>query len=193
MSDTGIGIPPERMDRLFKSFSQVDSSTTRRFGGTGLGLVITKRLVDLMGGDVTVTSTPGEGTAFAVELPFEEADKPNTPDKDQMLATVKGARVLVVDDNQTNLTILGERLRGWGIEPTLKDTPEDALTALERRNVWRGDHRFQNAWDERARLRFGPCKNNRVRQHPQRSSIAPYRFWITKRGRNGTRRGLSRI
>lgn len=128
--DTGIGIPPERMDRLFKSFSQVDSSTTRRFGGTGLGLVITKRLVDLMGGEVTVTSTPGKCSTFAVELPFEEADKPNTPDKDHMLAAVKGARVLVVDDNQTNLTILGERLRGWGIEPTLKDTPEAALAAL---------------------------------------------------------------
>ncbi|MEM9031150.1 MAG: response regulator, partial [Pseudomonadota bacterium] len=133
--DTGIGIPEDRMDRLFKSFSQVDSSTTRRFGGTGLGLIITKRLVDLMGGEISVESTVGEGTTFTIDLPFSVADRPSTPAMDEMLSVVRGARVLVVDDHQTNLTILGERLRGWDIEPVLFNTPIAALEALEATGV----------------------------------------------------------
>ena len=133
--DTGIGIPEDRMDRLFKSFSQVDSSTTRRFGGTGLGLIITKRLVDLMGGQTSVVSTVGEGTTFTVDLPFTLTDRPSTPAMDEMLSVVRGARVLVVDDHQTNLTILGERLRDWNIEPILFDAPGEALKMLTTSGV----------------------------------------------------------
>lgn len=128
--DTGIGIPEDRMDRLFKSFSQVDASTTRRFGGTGLGLVITKRLVELMNGEIAVESTPGEGTTFTIDLPFEEAEAPQTPAVDEMLKLVTGKRVMVVDDHKTNLTILGERLRGWGITPELEADPVVALQKL---------------------------------------------------------------
>lgn len=133
--DTGIGIPPDRMDRLFKSFSQVDSSTTRRFGGTGLGLVITKRLVDLMGGEISVESLPGAGTTFTIDMPFVAAPRPAKTAKEELLPAIKGARVLVVDDNQTNLTILGERLRGWGISPELVSRPQDALDFVEKRPV----------------------------------------------------------
>ncbi len=133
--DTGIGIPENRMDRLFKSFSQVDTSTTRRFGGTGLGLVITKRLVELMGGEISVSSRVGKGTTFTIDLPFTPAERPSTPGMDEMLAAVRGRKVLVVDDNQTNLKILGERLRGWDIHPELCDHPQTALEILRTISV----------------------------------------------------------
>jgi signal transduction histidine kinase len=69
--DTGIGIPPEHLDRLFKPFSQVDASTSRRFGGTGLGLALTREFCRLMGGEISVSSQPGMGTEFVIELPAE--------------------------------------------------------------------------------------------------------------------------
>lgn len=128
--DTGIGIPADRMDRLFKSFSQVDASTSRRFGGTGLGLVITQRLIELMGGTITVESTPDVGTTFSVLLPFVETEIPATGNLSDMLALVKDRRILVVDDNPTNLTIAGERLLGWDIQPELADSPEKAMRLL---------------------------------------------------------------
>ena len=129
--DTGIGIPKDRMDRLFKSFSQIDTSTTRRFGGTGLGLVITQRLVSLMGGEISVESTPDVGTVFTVLLPFTATELPPATDQSEMLALVKDRRILVVDDNATNLTILGERLLGWDIQPELASSPKQALSLLK--------------------------------------------------------------
>ncbi|MCY1126516.1 response regulator [Frigidibacter sp. RF13] len=128
--DTGIGIPADRMDRLFKSFSQVDASTTRRYGGTGLGLVITKRLVELMGGTIGVESVPGEGTTFAFTLPCEVAELPDRLDRAAMLETIKGSRILVVDDNRTNQLILNERFRAWELLPTAVGSPETALKLL---------------------------------------------------------------
>ena len=131
--DTGIGIPEDRMDLLFRSFSQIDASTTRRFGGTGLGLVITKRLVELMNGQISVDSTVGVGTSFTIELPFRPAPRPETPALDDMLRAVAGARVLVLDDNQTNRAILEERLRGWGLSVVLCEDPQSALDVLKTR------------------------------------------------------------
>ncbi|MCW3784742.1 response regulator [Defluviimonas salinarum] len=128
--DTGIGIPPDRMDRLFKSFSQVDASTTRRYGGTGLGLVITKRLVELMGGEITVSSQLGVGTTFAFTLPFEVAPPPDRSQRDHSLARIKGHRVLVVDDNRTNRLILTERLRAWQLVAKATGSPNEALDWL---------------------------------------------------------------
>ncbi|MEM8957859.1 MAG: response regulator [Pseudomonadota bacterium] len=135
VTDTGIGIPSDRMDRLFKSFSQIDASTTRRFGGTGLGLVITKRLVELMEGEISVESKVGQGTTFTIDLPYQAAERPVTPEKDEMLGVVAGRRVMVVDDHQTNLTILGERLRSWGVEPVLVEAPAEALEILKDTKV----------------------------------------------------------
>lgn len=134
--DTGIGIPTDRMDRLFKSFSQIDASTTRRFGGTGLGLVITQRLVTLMGGEISVESTQGVGTTFTVHLPFVDTVLPPAQNQSEMLDLVRNRSVLVVDDNATNLRILGERLLGWDIQPELANSPEKALKLL------RNDVRF---------------------------------------------------
>lgn len=100
--NTGNGIPADRMDRLFRSFSQIDASTTRRYGGTGLGLVITKRLVKLMGGEIRVESEVGRGSTFSFMLPLEVAALPDRTARRKQLEAIRGKSVLVVDDNRTN-------------------------------------------------------------------------------------------
>ncbi|MEO0402359.1 MAG: response regulator, partial [Pseudomonadota bacterium] len=127
--DTGIGIPPDRMNRLFKSFSQVDASTTRKYGGTGLGLAITKRLVELMGGEIKVQSQVGVGTEFSFELEVEAAPAPNREVREARIANLKGKRALIVDDNRSNRMILLEKLHHWGLEAIALPSPQDALDA----------------------------------------------------------------
>jgi PAS domain S-box-containing protein len=135
--DTGIGIPQDRMDRLFRSFTQVDSSTTRRYGGTGLGLAISKRLVEMMGGGLRVESRAGEGSTFcfdiAVELPADisGADGVHHGSGRHLDATqLTGKSVLIVDDNQTNLTILSHQLERWGVAVTAYLRGIEALAAV---------------------------------------------------------------
>jgi PAS domain S-box-containing protein len=129
--DTGIGIPPDRMDRLFTSFSQVDASTTRKFGGTGLGLAISKRLVDLMGGTISVESEQQKGSTFRISLPVLEVDVPQKIALDDGLAHLAGKRVLVVDDNATNREIVTRHARSWGMEPLAVELPSEALALIE--------------------------------------------------------------
>ena len=129
--DTGIGIAPERMDRLFASFSQVDASTTRRFGGTGLGLAISKRLVELMGGTISVESEPGGGSNFRIALPVTEAEVPSQIPHDEGRAHLAGARILIVDDNATNREIVTRHARSWGAEPVAVELPSEALALVE--------------------------------------------------------------
>jgi PAS domain S-box-containing protein len=124
--DTGIGIPQDRMDRLFASFTQVDASTTRRYGGTGLGLAISKRLVELMGGTMSVQSEEGAGSTFEIELKAQEADVPARIDDG--LPRLAGKRLLVVDDNATNREIVIRQAQTWGMEPVAVEGP---LAALE--------------------------------------------------------------
>ncbi len=128
--DTGIGIPADRMERLFKSFSQVDASTTRRYGGTGLGLVISKRLVELMGGEISVESTLGKGTVFRFTLPGEVAQIPDKISRDAQLAAIRGSNILIVDDNRTNRLILSEKFRAWELLPRAIGGPEEALEVI---------------------------------------------------------------
>lgn len=130
VADTGIGIPSDRMDRLFKSFSQVDASTSRRYGGTGLGLAISKRLVELMGGEIKVESDVGVGTKFSFELPAEISVVPDRQAREQQVSRLKGSRVLIVDDNRTNRLILSEKLRGWEIEAEALESPVQALEQI---------------------------------------------------------------
>jgi PAS domain S-box-containing protein len=129
--DTGIGIPPDRIDRLFTSFSQVDASTTRRFGGTGLGLAISKRLVELMGGTISVESEPGSGSTFRVALPVTVAEVPSQIRPEEGLPQLAGKRVLVVDDNATNREIVTRHARSWGMEPIAVELPAEALALVE--------------------------------------------------------------
>jgi signal transduction histidine kinase/DNA-binding response OmpR family regulator/HAMP domain-containing protein len=134
--DTGIGIPGDRMDRLFRSFSQVDASTTRRFGGTGLGLAISQRLVERMGGKIEVSSEVGAGSTFSFELSMQPCNPPTVANQRRQIAALKGARVLVVDDNGTNRRILEERLRAWGVVPETDSLPREALQRLKRGDMF---------------------------------------------------------
>jgi signal transduction histidine kinase/CheY-like chemotaxis protein len=128
VSDTGIGIPPDRLDHLFESFSQVDASTTRTYGGTGLGLAISRRLAEAMHGTLTVRSTAGEGSVFALEVPLPRGRE--TEDQTRVVpAELPGRRVLVVDDNPTNRRILRAQLESWGV---LVDDEGDPRVALRR-------------------------------------------------------------
>ncbi|HEY2965606.1 MAG TPA: GAF domain-containing protein [Actinomycetota bacterium] len=129
--DTGVGIPPDRIDRLFQSFTQVDASTSRRFGGTGLGLAISRRLAELMGGTVTAESSgvPGEGSAFHVT--FEAGVTDMTPTALRRDGSYAGRRALIVDDNATNLLLMTALLSAWGVETTTASSGEEALAAIE--------------------------------------------------------------
>ena len=127
ISDTGIGISPEQQGRLFSPFVQADGSTTRRFGGSGLGLTISKNLVELMGGSLELQSTLGEGSRFLIRIPFTpQADTGEPPQADGL----DGRRMLAVDDHPTNLEILGHYLRGWGVHYDCVSRAAEALTHL---------------------------------------------------------------
>ncbi len=134
--DSGIGIAPENLSKLFHSFSQADASTTRRFGGTGLGLAICKRLVELMGGQIGVDSTPGQGSCFWFELPCDEAAESDLPKQDvvsldEVLAALSGLHVLLVDDNRLNQEVALQFLRRAGITATVANDGAEALSKLE--------------------------------------------------------------
>ncbi|QHM75486.1 Signal transduction histidine-protein kinase BarA [Mixta theicola] len=127
--DTGIGIPAEKQQLIFESFSQADTSTTRRYGGTGLGLTISARLVEIMGGALTVYSEPGEGSVFSFSLPLPEQAQPGAPLNISPL--LSGLNVLVVDDNATNRRLMRDMLRNMGIRPMTTSSAAEAQALLE--------------------------------------------------------------
>ena len=133
VSDTGVGIRPEKLDSVFESFTQADTSTTRKYGGTGLGLTISRRLVEMMGGRIWVESEFGKGSAFHFTLemePEQELEHP-VPAEASLAGVLKGTTVLVVDDNRTNRRILEGLLTNWGMKPTLVPGGNLALAALQ--------------------------------------------------------------
>ncbi|MBL4676213.1 MAG: response regulator [Mucilaginibacter sp.] len=132
--DTGIGIPKDKAHKLFTAFSQVDTSTTRKYGGTGLGLAICKRLVNLMNGDVSVTSELNKGSrfVFTVELSAGSVHAPLLKETDSVL--LQGKKILIVDDNLTNLQILKRQFKNWKIEPVVTHSGTEALHALSYEN-----------------------------------------------------------
>lgn len=131
VEDTGIGIEPEACAKIFDSFAQADNSTTRKFGGTGLGLTISRRLVELMGGELQLASEVGKGTAFYFELEMQvpESARQSEPQNRQRF---QGVRVLVVDDNETNRSILSSQLARWGMKVTLAADGPSALETIVR-------------------------------------------------------------
>ncbi|TVR46531.1 MAG: response regulator, partial [Puniceicoccaceae bacterium] len=123
--DTGVGIPPERLDRLFQPFTQVDASITRKYGGTGLGLTISKQIIELMGGEIRVDSEQGRGTTFSFNLTLaveaeQEAGSATVTD-------LEGKRVLVCDDNATNRDVFAGMLKRWGMETVTCPDGEEVL------------------------------------------------------------------
>ncbi len=128
VTDTGIGIDESLRGRLFKKFSQADSSITRKFGGTGLGLAICRQLTDLIGGEIGVVSQVGKGSTFWMQLPLEKAASssvPELPQRDKL-------SVLIIDDIKSNLEILGRQLGLYGIKVRIADDGFEALAELER-------------------------------------------------------------
>ncbi|GGS48163.1 hypothetical protein GCM10010156_03660 [Planobispora rosea] len=134
--DTGIGIPADRMDRLFRSFSQVDASTTRRYGGTGLGLVISKRLATAMGGDLTVESEVGAGSTFTLTATLAACPEHPEPEPPPVAVELAGCSALVVDDNATNRHVLRRQLTSWGMRCTDVGSPGEAVELLAAGRVY---------------------------------------------------------
>ena len=133
VSDTGIGIAKENHAAIFDPFTQADGSTTRRFGGTGLGLTISRRLVELMGGTIGIESELGLGTQIYVTLPFEiRSPSATAAPQDAGPRDLVGLDVLVVDDNATNRRILEDILTAWGMRPIMVDGGLAAIEALDR-------------------------------------------------------------
>lgn len=131
VSDTGLGIPPDRLENIFERFIQAEESTARRFEGTGLGLAISKQLVEMMGGRIWAESRVGQGSTFHFTIKTREIqDTVRTQVEDA--PELKGLQVLLVDDNSTNLMILREEVSAWGLVPVEADSGIKALAALDQ-------------------------------------------------------------
>jgi CheY-like chemotaxis protein/HPt (histidine-containing phosphotransfer) domain-containing protein len=134
--DTGIGIPVDRLARLFKSFSQADASTTRYYGGTGLGLAISKRLAELMGGKMWVESVPQKGSTFQFTLPLQAVPGAPPPALEAPEPRLADLRLLIVDDSATNRRILTLQARKWGMVPRDAQSGAEALEWLRAGEVF---------------------------------------------------------
>lgn len=128
--DTGIGIAPDKLSRLFKAFSQVDSSTTRKYGGTGLGLIIAQKLIGLMGGEITVESLQGAGTSFGFAIGSQIAQQSMRQYANASQSVLTGKKVLIADDNATNRSILKTQLEQWSMHSVLASSGSEALEIL---------------------------------------------------------------
>ena len=131
MRDTGIGIPEHLQDRLFTAYAQADPSVPRLYGGSGLGLTICKRLVGLMGGEIRLSSRPGEGTVFDLDA-GRGADARGAPGSAPAVAEIAGTQLLIVDGTATTRTMLQARTRSWGIAAQVAGSGAAALAALQR-------------------------------------------------------------
>ncbi|HWD38975.1 MAG TPA: response regulator, partial [Fimbriimonas sp.] len=133
VSDTGIGIPADRRSAIFESFTQADGSTTRRYGGTGLGLTICRQLVEMMGGQIGVSSELGAGSTFWIEMNLVKQARMVLPSV--FSADIQHKRILIVDDNATNRRILHEHLRSWNCKAVEAEGGAEAMSILAAEEV----------------------------------------------------------
>ncbi len=129
VTDTGCGIPDEKLKAIFQEFEQVDGSSQRKHNGAGLGLAISKKMIEAMGGSITVESEVGKGSSFTVRLPFA-VDEEAMAKRESRSFSFRGARAIIVDDNPVNRTILKEQLSSWGLAADVAESADDALKAL---------------------------------------------------------------
>ncbi|MEO7213951.1 two-component regulator propeller domain-containing protein [Mucilaginibacter sp.] len=134
IKDTGIGISADKLHRLFKAFSQVDSSTTRQYGGTGLGLVISEQLVKLMGGEINVESEIGKGSTFHFSMFAQQSLQSDLTQINHTMNGFENSRILIVDDNDTNRRILKGQLEQWKLSPVVVNSGGEALNTLSEHN-----------------------------------------------------------
>ncbi|MEM7730365.1 MAG: ATP-binding protein, partial [Pseudomonadota bacterium] len=132
IADTGIGIPEDKLATIFNQFEQADNTTTRRYGGTGLGLTITQQLIEAMGGHIVVTSTVGEGSTFTVELGFPLSDQPSRPKSEPSNRLSSKTPVLIVDDLDTPRKILSQQLERFGASPVCASDADEAFGIMMR-------------------------------------------------------------
>ena len=132
VTDTGIGIAPDKLDAVFESFVQGDSSITRKYGGTGLGLTISKKLVELMGGCIEVTSHLGQGTRFFFTIPFETPQEPPSEMPSLSLRSLKGVKTLIVDDNPANRFLAGQLLSVRGLRVVEYESGRAGVEEIQR-------------------------------------------------------------
>lgn len=132
VTDTGIGIPAEKCATLFDRFTQVDASVTRKYGGTGLGLAICKQLCGLMGGDIRVTSTPGEGSRFEFTIAFDQGQAIQTPERaiSEKMLRDRQLKLLIVDDNEVNRRVVGQQLKTLTSDVHFSENADDALAKI---------------------------------------------------------------
>jgi CheY-like chemotaxis protein/anti-sigma regulatory factor (Ser/Thr protein kinase) len=179
VSDTGIGLSQDQIDKLFEAFSQADTSTTRKYGGTGLGLTISKRLVDMMSGEIWVKSEPGQGSTFSFTADFdlgrEKAKKRFRPSPD-----LRGMKVLVVDDNATARQILQEMLESFSFEVTLAASGEEGLEEIEKAAEGKPFELVIMDWKMPGI--DGIEASKRIKEHPRLSKI-PTIVMVTAYGR----------
>lgn len=134
IKDTGIGIPADKLDKLFKAFSQIDSSTTRQYGGTGLGLVISEQLVKLMGGKISVESEIDKGSTFRFSIHAQKSMQSLQPHAGYSMSGFENTKILIVDDNETNRSILKGQLEQWKLTPVIANSGNQALDILAQNN-----------------------------------------------------------
>ena len=190
VTDTGIGIPEDRLDRLFKSFSQVDGSTTRKYGGTGLGLAISKQIVEQMGGEIGVESEVGKGSTFWFTAVLEKQTAVPRAALRMELEKIQGTRVLVVDDSATNRFVLREILRSFGCRSLEVSDAVQALDALRKARE-EGDSFRLAILDQMMPGMNGEALGERIKQNP--SLADTILIMLTSVGRRGDAARLMEI
>ncbi len=174
VSDSGIGIPEDRLPSLFEAFTQVDASTTRKYGGTGLGLAICKRLSELMGGQIGVESELGRGSTFWFTIAAEPTEEAAPALGPSLLGTLQANRALIVDDHATNVRILTRQLQLWGMDVISAESGAQALALLQQASSGGPGPQGGEAWlpdiivtDMHMPEMDGVTLARTIREHPQ--------------------------